>query len=107
MSGFDRWVEVKGLRQQGWSIRKKARGLEMDRGTVRKIHRSLCPAPDGGPGAGDGLSFIGLLAPQPAYEVAKGNPSPGKQFAILVYALRDSDGSGYNRRVCWRSTKSM
>src|SRR3989304_4767460 len=52
------------------------------------LHRSLCPAPDGGPGAGDGLSFIGLLAPQPAYEVAKGNPSPGKQNAILFRCMR-------------------
>ena len=36
MISFDKWVEVKGLHRQGWSIRKIVRELGMDRKTVRK-----------------------------------------------------------------------
>ncbi len=45
MIGFDRWVEVKGLRRQGWSIRKIARELGLHRKTVRKILRQERPEP--------------------------------------------------------------
>jgi hypothetical protein len=45
MIGFDWWVEVKGLHKQGWSIRKIARELGMDCGTVRKVLRQDRPEP--------------------------------------------------------------
>jgi transposase len=45
MIGFDRWIEVKGLRQRGWSIRKIARELAMDRKTVRRALSQARPQP--------------------------------------------------------------
>ena len=45
MIGFERWAEAKGLYRHGWSIRKIAQELGMDRKTVRKVLSQERPEP--------------------------------------------------------------